>query len=101
MARGQNLMANETLLAINAIGLPPYAHRGLTQTLEPIAQAANARRTINGVLVDLSEDQFYKYSSQITCSDQDVPAFDGAFPGKIVTVDCVIELSYLTTVGAP
>jgi len=38
--------------------VPPYSARGLTQTLTPIAAAANMRRTINGELLDLSAGQF-------------------------------------------
>jgi hypothetical protein len=78
------------------MGLPPFSSRNLTQVLEPIAQAANFRRTVNGKLVNLSGSQFTKYKSRISGSDQDTGAFDGIFPGQIVTVSCIQELSFLT-----
>lgn len=88
-------------LRLDPIGVPPYSVRGLTQTLEPIGQAAQMRRTVNGTLIDLSEQAFRKYRSTITCADQQQPALDGAWPGRILTVDCIAELSYRTSGGSP
>ncbi len=51
--------------------------------------------------MDLSYAPFRKYASKISCSDQAVPAFDGAWPGRVVSIDCVCELSYLTAGGSP
>lgn len=90
-----------TLLSISGIDVPPYASRGLTQTLEPIDQAKQTRRTVNGTLKDISAAQFQKYKSTITCTDQQSPGLDGVWPGQQVTVDCVSELSYLTSGGSP
>lgn len=90
-----------TLLSISGMGVPPYSARGLQQTLEHIAAAASMRRTINGDLKDLSAPQFRKYASTITCSDQQVPALDGIFPGHVVDVECVARLSYATSGGSP
>jgi hypothetical protein len=89
-----------TLLILDSMGVPLYSARGLTQTLAPIAQAKQERRTINGGLVDLSLAQFRKYASTITCKDQRAPAIDGIWPGQTVTVSCVAELSYLTSGGS-
>jgi len=89
-----------TLLVISAMGVPPYSARGLDQTLEPIQQAKQVRRTINGASVDLSVSQFRKYASTISCTDQRAPAIDGFWPGQTVTVSCVAELSYLTEGGS-
>lgn len=83
-----------TLLAIAEIGLPPYSARGISQTLQPIEGSGQMRRTVNGVLVDLSAAQFRKYRSTITCTDMQHPALDGIWPGMTLTVDCVAELSY-------
>jgi hypothetical protein len=94
-------MANETLLVISIVGVAPFSARGLTQTLEPIAAALKQRRTVNGALVNLAPKQFQKYKSKITCHDMMAPAIDGVFPGLVVTVDCVAELSYLTATGTP
>jgi hypothetical protein len=90
-----------TLLEITGAGLTPYAARGLTQTLEPIAAASHTRRTINGSLKDNSQLQFQKYRSSISCKDMDAPQFDGNWPGKSLTVKCVAELSYVTIGGTP
>lgn len=89
-----------TLLSISGINIPPYSARGISQTLAPIAGAANLRRTVNGTLVDLSASQFRKYASTISCTDQQHPALNGVWPGVQVTVDCICELSYLTSGGS-
>jgi hypothetical protein len=90
-----------TLLAISGIGVQPYSARGLSQSLDPILQASNARRTIDGVMKDISFDGFKKYKSTITANDQTPPAVDGVWPGRIIVVDCAIELCYLTLGGTP
>lgn len=90
-----------TLLSLSGQGVAPYSARGLTQTLEPIDLAAQLKRTVNGDLKDISFDGFKKYKSAINCSDQKTPALDGVWPGVLLTVDCVSELSYKTTGGSP
>ncbi len=87
-------MMDETLLILSGIGIPLYSARGLQQTLDPIQAAGNLRRTVNGALRDLSFEPFQKYHSRITCTDQRAPAVDGIWPGMLVTVHCVHELSY-------
>lgn len=82
-----------TLLVISGL-VTPYSARGLQQTLEPIAASGAFRRSVNGTLVDLSVPELRKYRSTITCADQEVPALDGVWPGQVLTVDCVAELSY-------
>ena len=82
-----------TLLRLQGMGVPPYSARGLTQTLEPIDQAASYGRTANGVLVDLSFSGFRKFKSNISGTDQKPPAVNGRWPGQIITVDCITELS--------
>lgn len=95
-------MSGETLLTISGGGVPPYAVRGLSQTLTPIDAAKQFRRTVNGELIDLSASQFRpKYKSTISCDDQQSPAFDGVNIGAILTIGCVAELSYLTSGGSP
>lgn len=94
-------MTEVTLLRLDPIGVPPSSARGITQTLEPIDSAGQLARTVNGTLVDLSDTNFRKYQSTITCTDQQQPALDGVWPGMVLTVDCVIELSYLTATGSP
>ncbi len=87
-------MSDDTVLVLAGIGIPDYSARGLTQTLEPIEASANLRRTVNGALADFSYAPFHKYKSTISCQDQEPPAIDGVWPGRLVTVDCVAELSY-------
>jgi hypothetical protein len=60
-------MADETLLVLSGIGVPPYSARGLSETLTPIDASANLRRTVNGVLVDLSLAEMRKYHLSILC----------------------------------
>lgn len=90
-----------TLLVLSVGGVPLYSARGLDQTLQPIDAAHVTRRTINGILVDLSVDRFHKYASKISCSDVEAPAMDGIMPGMTLTVDCVAELVFPTASGSP
>lgn len=87
-----------TVLSLVGMGVPPYSARGLTQSLTPIGEAAHLARTINGELLDLSYEPFQKYRSTITGADQRPPAVDGVWPGKLVIVDCISEL---TVLGGP
>ncbi len=91
----------DTALVITGAAITPYSARGVSQTLDPIQQAGNLRRTVNGTLVDLSVAELRKYQSRVSCRDLDVPALDGVWPGDLVTVDCVAELSYATSGGTP
>lgn len=90
-----------TILTLTGIGLPNYSARGITQSLEPIQQAMQMMRSVNGTAVDLSAPQFRKYRSTIGGNDQRPIASDGQWPGKIVEVGCVHLLSYLTSGGSP
>lgn len=81
-----------TLLTLSGVGVAPYSARGLSQSLEPISQASQLVRTINGALIDISAPQFRKYRSSISCSDHQAPALSGIWPGMEVTVECVCEL---------
>ena len=90
-----------TLLTLGGVGIPPYSARGLTQTLEPIEASVQLRRTVNGALADLSHEPFRKYKSTISCQDQEPPAVDGLWPGQIIEVECVAELSFVTAGGSP
>ena len=94
-------MTDTTLLVLSGHGVSPYSARGLSQSLTPIEASAVLRRTINGDLKDLSQAQFRKFKSTITCTDQNTPALEGVWPGAVLTVDCVSELSYKTAGGAP
>lgn len=91
--------SESTLLKISGVGISPYAARGLTQTLNPIDQSKDLRRTINGELIDFSVEQFRKYTSVISGNDQEPPALSGVWPGREVEVECIVELYYVTTSG--
>ena len=88
-------------LALSGIGVPPYSVRGVTQTLEPIVQASQVRRTINGTLVDRASPRFRKFASTVTGADQQPPAFDDSWPGRLVTVDCAVLLAVEGTITEP
>ena len=92
---------NSTFLVLSGMGVPEWSARGIRQTLRPIGAATSQRRTVNGVLIDLAETQFQKFQSTITCEDHQPPAVDGVWPGQILTVDCVSELSYETNSAGP
>ncbi len=89
------------VLTLSGIGVPPYSARGASQTLEPIASSQQMRRTINGELIDISRAEFRKYRSTISCADQQPPAVDGVWPGQVLTVGCISELSYRTAGSTP
>lgn len=89
-----------TLLTFD-IGIPPYSCRNATQTLGPIAQTKQTRRTLNGAMRDISQPEFRKYGSVISCTDQSSPALAGVWPGRVVMVDCTVELGYRTLDGDP
>lgn len=86
-------MTDNTVLRIEAFGLPPYSARGLQQSYAPIAQASQPRRTINGTLRDLSAPQMRKYMTTISGADQQPPALDLRWPGLQVTVDWISEFA--------
>lgn len=91
---------SDTLLIISSFGNMLYQARGLSQTLTVIGEATQLERTINGDLIDISAAQFRKYASKITSpSDVNAPPLDGVFPGMLVTVQCAVSLSYLTSGG--
>jgi len=94
-------LADPTLLRLTGVGVPPYSARGLTQTLAPIQQASQNKRTVNGALKDISFPGFRKYRSAISGGDQQPPNVDGIWPGLTITVDCISELQYTTIGGAP
>ena len=89
------------VLTLSGIGVSPYSARGASQTLEPIGSSQQLRRTINGELIDISRAEFRKYRSTISCVDQQPPAVDGVWPGQVLMVGCISELSYRTAGGAP
>lgn len=90
-----------TQLAFSGPGIQPYSGRDLTQTLELDDSVGIVERTVNGAMVDLTQPQFRLYKSTISCTDVMAPAFEGIWPGQILTVDCAIVFSYKTAGGSP
>ena len=82
-------LSDATLLSITGITIPEYAIRGLTLDLQLIAADAALRRSINGQLLDLTSEQFRKYSATLSCEDQDVPTLTDIWQGQLVTMTCI------------
>jgi len=93
------------LSGADGLSVYQYAGRNLTQTLEPIMgggiMGTQVRRDINGNLINLTYPQFRKYSSTISCTDHNEPAFSRVWFGQVVDVECAKELNYYTTTGSP
>ena len=88
----------------SAPGVNPYSARALRGTLSPIDLAQGndkLARTVNGTLVDISASQMRKYKLEISGEDVSPPALDGLWVGMQVTVNCHVELAYLTASGGP
>lgn len=89
--------ANMTVIRLTSMGLPPYAARGITQTLRPINAAASLRRNINGALQDVADPLFRKFESTISGDDVEPPAFEMVWPGRLLTVECSAMLRRAAT----
>lgn len=94
-------MTDNTVLRLVGMGIPPYSARGMSETLTPIQQSQQIVRTVNGNLLNLSDEQFQKYSITISGEDQQSPALDNAWPGHLLTIDCISELCVEGTVEEP
>lgn len=86
-------MTNLTVLRLVGAGIPPYSARGLTQSISPISQSSSMQRTINGRLVDISNPLMRKYGSVVSGNDQQPPAMGNIWPGMVLIVDCISEMS--------
>ncbi len=85
-----------TVLGVDA--LPFYSARGLTQTYRPIREIANnrnnIRRTIGGVLVDITAPEFRLLETTLTGDDQRPPQLDTIWPGTAYpAMGCAAPLS--------
>lgn len=94
-------MTDSTILRLSGMGIPPYSARGITQVLAPIVGATQVARTVNGELIDLAEPVMQKYATSLFCTDQEPPAVEGVWPGKTVTVDCIVELAVQGSTEGP
>lgn len=85
-----------TLLQIDEIEFEDWAVRGISMSLEPIANGELAR-DCNGDLVDLTLESHRKYAIGIQCTDNDAPVFTDVWPGKEITITCVPGLGVENT----
>lgn len=95
------LIVEGTVLTITGLGIPPYSAHGLTQTLEEVTGQSNFERDINNTLIDLSPPwEVRKLKSTISADDVNPPAFNGSPIGQVVTVGCIVEFAFLTSMGS-
>lgn len=81
-------MPTNTLLELTGIDLGDYSVRGLTLSIRPVSSGP-LQRDINGLLHDLTLEQFRKYELTISCTDHEAPDLDDVWHGKEVTVTCL------------
>lgn len=92
-------MSIDSVLTLTAVGLVPFATRGVTESLRPIDQGKLAR-TVNGVLVDLTLPQHRKYAVSLQFGDVLPVALDGIWRGMAVTIGCITALGAKVTLTA-
>jgi hypothetical protein len=68
------------------IPIPPGSSRFIDMSYEPIGEAYQAERAIDGTLLDLGYDGFDSYRISISCSDMNSPALAGIWPRNILTI---------------
>lgn len=85
-----------TTLVLDGIGVAPYSARGISQSLEPIAESSHLEYTINGELIDLGIPELRKFQVSISCTDQEAPALSGIWPGVAFTLHSIEPLSFPT-----
>ena len=93
----------DIIISGDAPGVNPYSARGLRGTLAPIDAAKGdnkLRRTVNGTLVSIAAPQMWKYRLEVQGNDVAPAALDGLWVGMQATVDCHVELAFLTAGGS-
>lgn len=81
-----------TKLDLGSIALLPGSDRSISETLEPIGEASQLRRTINGRLVNTGDASFRKYRVSLSGNDLRPPALDGVWPGMEIEIGAITEL---------
>ena len=87
-----------------APGVNPFSARGLKGTLRPIDAAQGIdklRRTVNGTLISIAAPQMWKYRLDVSGEDVAPAALDQLWVGMQATVNCHVELAFLTARGSP
>lgn len=82
-----------TKLDLGDIAMLPGSDRSISETLEPISEAAQLRRTINGRLVNTGDQAFRKYRISLSGTDLRPPALDGIWPGMAIEISAITELT--------
>ncbi|TCO69006.1 hypothetical protein [Rhodovulum euryhalinum] len=77
----------------NEIPIPEGAGRGLSMSQSAIAAAQKIRRDIYATAHNLSDPAFQKYAVEIYCTDQDLPALGGVWPGDVITIHSIQSIS--------
>lgn len=93
----------DLIISGDAPGVNPYSARALRGTLAPIDAArgdSKLRRTVNGTLVSIAAPQMWKYRLEVQGNDLAPAALDGLWVGMQATVDCHVELAFLTAGGS-
>ena len=74
--------------------ITPFSARECRQTLTTIPQAV-FRRTVNGELKCVNSAGHKKFQSTIQCKDRAPPAFDGAWKGVTLKVNCIQYVTHI------
>jgi hypothetical protein len=81
-----------TILDIAEISFGLAADRQIKETLEPIDHG-ELRRTVNGVLMNLTMPEFRKYRISLSAADLFPPTLAGIWKGMQVTVQPISEIA--------
>lgn len=82
-----------TTLDLGSVALLSGSDRQIRETLEPIGEASQLRRTINGSLISVGDPSFRKYRISVTSSDLWLPGLDGIWPGDIIDIAAITSLT--------
>lgn len=75
------------------IPLPKGARYAIDMSLDPIAEAAEVVRAVDGSAVSLGMDGFRLYDVSISCSDHNIAPIAGIWPGDTLTIHASVELT--------
>jgi hypothetical protein len=81
----------ETSLTLGVGGFPPFSARGCVQQLFSVEQG-EWFRTLNGTLLNTTQNPIKKYRTHIRCSDYAPPVTDQLIPGTEIFVGCIQRL---------
>jgi hypothetical protein len=85
------LKMSETNLILGVAGMPPQSAGNCRQELLPVPNG-EFRKSINGDLLYLENNERKRYRSVISCKDINSPPVDGIWIGTQLTVGCIQNL---------